>query len=53
MYGRAVLPEALSSSAEDYGLHPALLDAALHVLSLAQATASATVWCCCRSSGRR
>ena len=29
--GRAVLPEALSSSAESYGLHPALLDAALHV----------------------
>ena len=31
VYGRAVLPEALSSSAEEYGLHPALLDAALHV----------------------
>ena len=37
MYGRAVLPEALSSSAEEYGLHPALLDRALHVLSLAEA----------------
>ena len=36
VYGRAVLPEALSSSAEEYGLHPALLDAALHVLSFAQ-----------------
>ena len=36
MYGRAVLPEALSSSAEEYGLHPALLDAALHVLGFAQ-----------------
>ncbi|KJC49054.1 hypothetical protein UB31_15940, partial [Bradyrhizobium sp. LTSP849] len=36
MYGRAVLPEALSESAESYGLHPALLDAALHVLTLAQ-----------------
>ena len=36
VYGRAVLPEALSSSAEEYGLHPALLDAALHVLRLAQ-----------------
>ena len=36
VYGRAVLPEALSSSAEEYGLHPALLDAALHVLSLAR-----------------
>ncbi len=34
VYGRAVLPEALSESAEDYGLHPALLDAALHVLRL-------------------
>ena len=32
VYGRAVLPEALSSSAEEYGLHPALLDSALHVL---------------------
>ena len=30
VYGRVVLPEALSS-AEGYGLHPALLDAALHV----------------------
>ena len=36
VYGRAVLPEALSKSAESYGLHPALLDAALHVLTLAQ-----------------
>ncbi|HEY4974025.1 MAG TPA: polyketide synthase dehydratase domain-containing protein, partial [Steroidobacteraceae bacterium] len=36
VYGRAVLPEALSSSAEEYGMHPALLDAALHVLSLEQ-----------------
>ena len=36
VYGRAVLPEALSSSAEEYGLHPALLDAALHVLGLEQ-----------------
>ena len=34
VYGRAVLPEALSDSAEAYGLHPALLDAALHVLGL-------------------
>ena len=37
MYGRAVLPEALSESAEAYGLHPALLDAALHVLGLVDA----------------
>ena len=35
MYGRAVLPEKLSDSAEAYGLHPALLDTALHVLGLA------------------
>src|SRR6185369_3432893 len=34
VYGRVVLPDALSSSAEGYGLHPALLDAALHVLGL-------------------
>src|SRR5262249_14735895 len=34
LYGRAVLPEVLSESAEEYGLDPALLDAALHVLSL-------------------
>ena len=37
VYGRVVLPEALSESAESYGLHPALLDAALHVLGLADA----------------
>jgi len=36
VYGRAVLPEALWESAEAYGLHPALLDAALHVLGLAE-----------------
>jgi pimaricinolide synthase PimS1 len=36
LYGRVALPEALSSSADGYGVHPALLDAALHVLSLAQ-----------------
>ena len=55
VYGRAVLPEALSESAESYGLHPALLDAALHVLGLVDAgvAASAMVRCCCRSSGRR
>ena len=55
VYGRAVLPEALSSSAEEYGLHPALLDAALHVLGswTAGSHASATVRCCCRLSGRR
>ena len=37
VYGRAVLPEALSESAEAYGVHPALLDAALHVLGLVDA----------------
>ena len=37
VYGRAVLPEALSESAETYGVHPALLDAALHVLGLVDA----------------
>ncbi|WP_245305563.1 type I polyketide synthase, partial [Bradyrhizobium sp. LTSP857] len=31
--GRAVLAEALWPSADEYGLHPALLDSALHVLS--------------------
>src|SRR5262249_55970934 len=35
VYGRAVLPDALTESAEGYGVHPALLDAALHVLGLA------------------
>ncbi|WP_452101163.1 polyketide synthase dehydratase domain-containing protein [Bradyrhizobium monzae] len=33
VYGRAVLAEALGASADGYGLHPALLDSALHVLS--------------------
>ena len=55
VYGRAVLPEALSESAEAYGVHPAL--------SIRRCTcwgsrtpgspASATVRCCCCSSGRR
>ncbi|HEX6242352.1 MAG TPA: polyketide synthase dehydratase domain-containing protein, partial [Polyangiales bacterium] len=31
-YGRALLPEALRAGAETYGVHPALLDAALHPL---------------------
>ena len=34
VYGRVVLAEALTSSADEYGLHPALLDSALHVLGL-------------------
>ncbi|HEY2418963.1 MAG TPA: type I polyketide synthase, partial [Steroidobacteraceae bacterium] len=37
VYGRAVLAEELTSSADEYGLHPALLDSALHVLAFAQA----------------
>src|SRR5689334_5529643 len=36
VYGRAVLAEAQTSSADEYGLHPALLDSALHVLTLEQ-----------------
>jgi pimaricinolide synthase PimS1 len=36
VYGRAVLAEALGPSADSFGLHPALLDSALHVLTLAQ-----------------
>ena len=40
VYGRAVLPEALSESADAYGMHPALLDAALHVLGLVDAGVS-------------
>ena len=43
VYGRAVLPEALSESAQAYGLHPALLDAALHVLGLVDAAGVARV----------
>ncbi|WP_280706433.1 type I polyketide synthase [Bradyrhizobium sp. BR13661] len=35
VYGRAVLADALGASADSYGLHPALLDSALHVLTLA------------------
>ncbi|MGW1193829.1 SDR family NAD(P)-dependent oxidoreductase [Streptomyces sp. NPDC002559] len=32
-YGRVVLPEEVREDADDFGLHPALLDAALHVLA--------------------
>ncbi|PON18343.1 hypothetical protein C2W62_08410 [Candidatus Entotheonella serta] len=32
VYGRAVLPTAVADTAGDYGIHPALLDAALHAL---------------------
>ncbi|AUX29756.1 polyketide synthase [Sorangium cellulosum] len=31
-YGRVVLPKAAGDSAEDYGVHPALMDAALHTM---------------------
>jgi hypothetical protein len=40
VYGRAELPEA-AGSAQGYGLHPALLDAALHVIALADFPVSA------------
>src|SRR5689334_6579882 len=36
VYGRVVLAEAVAASADEYGLHPALLDSALHVLTLGQ-----------------
>src|SRR3984885_417379 len=32
LYGRAVLPDRIAAEAGGYGIHPALLDAALHVL---------------------
>ncbi|HEY6879774.1 MAG TPA: type I polyketide synthase, partial [Polyangiales bacterium] len=32
LYGEVALPPELASSADDYGIHPALLDAALHLL---------------------
>ncbi|MGK4000975.1 SDR family NAD(P)-dependent oxidoreductase [Sorangium sp. So ce1036] len=31
-YGRVVLPEAATDGADEYGVHPALLDAALHTM---------------------
>ncbi|MGK4000974.1 SDR family NAD(P)-dependent oxidoreductase [Sorangium sp. So ce1036] len=31
-YGRVVLPEAVTDGADEYGVHPALLDAALHTI---------------------
>ena len=33
VYGRAVLPERIAATAGDYGIHPALLDAGLHLLA--------------------
>ena len=35
LYGRAVLPDRIADSASEYGIHPALSDAALHVLAAA------------------
>ena len=35
LYGRAVLPDRIAAGAGEYGIHPALLDAALHVLATA------------------
>ena len=35
LYGRAVLPDRIAATAGEYGVHPALLDAALHVLATA------------------
>ncbi|MER6120908.1 SDR family NAD(P)-dependent oxidoreductase, partial [Streptomyces sp. NPDC001743] len=32
-YGRVLLPEQLHTGADEFGVHPALLDAALHVLA--------------------
>ncbi|XXT63554.1 SDR family NAD(P)-dependent oxidoreductase [Sorangium sp. So ce590] len=32
LFGRVVLPKAAGDSAEDYGVHPALMDAALHTM---------------------
>jgi pimaricinolide synthase PimS1 len=37
IHGRAVLPDPIAETAGDYGLHPALLDAALHVLFMGDA----------------
>jgi hypothetical protein len=33
LYGRAVLPDRIAATAGEYGIHPALLDAALHLLA--------------------
>lgn len=35
IYGRVALPDTLVETAGEYGIHPALLDAALHVLAIA------------------
>ncbi|CAM5738015.1 SDR family NAD(P)-dependent oxidoreductase (Fragment) OS=Streptomyces tendae OX=1932 GN=GUR47_38505 PE=4 SV=1 [Streptomyces tendae] len=43
LYGEVELPEDLHSEAAEYGLHPALLDAALHALLLAEPGDEGTV----------
>ena len=40
LYGRAVLPDRIAATAGDYGIHPALLDAALHLLAAGSIAAS-------------
>ncbi|WP_437612231.1 SDR family NAD(P)-dependent oxidoreductase [Sorangium sp. So ce834] len=40
-FGRVVLPKDATDSAEDYGVHPALMDAALHTMVAAFAEVSA------------
>ncbi|MEV5839851.1 SDR family NAD(P)-dependent oxidoreductase [Nocardia sp. NPDC052112] len=41
LFGEVDLPEQARSSAERFGIHPALLDAALHVIALGNATTGA------------
>ncbi|WP_432120191.1 SDR family NAD(P)-dependent oxidoreductase, partial [Streptomyces sp. bgisy032] len=43
LYGEVELPEDLQTEAAEYGLHPALLDAALHTLLLAEPGDEGTV----------
>ncbi|MGW5539559.1 SDR family NAD(P)-dependent oxidoreductase, partial [Streptomyces sp. NPDC004009] len=43
LYGEVELPEDLHTEAAEYGLHPALLDAALHTLLLAEPGDEGTV----------
>ena len=40
LYGRAVLPDRIAATAGEYGIHPALLDAALHLLAAGSIAAS-------------
>ena len=55
LYGRAVLPERIAATAGDYGIHPALLDAGLHLLATGPGSATRRLGagrCCFRSRGR-